>query len=93
MSTKEKLQLSGSNEEHVARAELGRYGGQHTATRLINQVFIYMQRVDVTPIHHPSMDEDKHLMQFSPTAPSSVSDGWLRKDERWIAARGGGLEF
>lgn len=41
-----------------------------------------MQRADVTPIHHPSMGEDKHLMQFSPSAPSSMSDGRLRRDGR-----------
>lgn len=59
---KAKENISGSDEEHVAKAELGRYGGQHTVTQLINQVSIYMQGVAVTPIHHPSMAEDKHLM-------------------------------
>lgn len=54
--------ISGRNEERVAKAELGRYGGQHTVTQLINQFFINMQGVAVTPIHHPSMAEDKHLM-------------------------------
>lgn len=54
--------ISGRNEERVAKAELGRYGGQHTVTQLINQVFIYMQGVAATPIHQPSTGEDKHLM-------------------------------
>lgn len=54
--------ISGRNEERVAKAELGRYGGQHTVTQLINQIFIYMQGVAVSPIHHPSMGDDKHLL-------------------------------
>lgn len=56
--------ISGSNEERVAKAELGRYGGLHAATRLINQAFVYMRGVALTPIHHPSAGEDKHLMSL-----------------------------
>lgn len=71
--------ISGRNEGRVAKGELGRYGGQHTVTQLIKQVFIYMHGVAVIPIHHPGMGEDKHLMSLPPTAASSVSDCWLRQ--------------
>lgn len=81
----------GRNKEHVAKAELGRYGGLHAVTRLINQVFVYMQGVAVTPIHHPSAGEDKHLMSLPPTAASSMNDCWLRQHAQ--TREWGGLEL
>lgn len=85
--------ISCRNEERVAKAELGRYGGLHAVTRLINQVFVYMRGAAVTPIHHPSAGEDKHLMSLPPAAASSMNDCWLRQHAKMRRGEGGGLEL